>query len=307
MLYGTGLTTEDDMNKAQVGIASVWYEGNTCNMHLNDLAAKVKQGVVKPRARRHAVQHHRRQRRHLDGHRGDELLAAVARPHRRLDRNRDGRPVVRRQHRHPRLRQEHARLPDGDGPAQSPRLMVYGGTIKPGHAAARSSTSSRRSSATANSSPAKITDEEAQDIVRHSCPGAGRLRRHVHRQHHGLGHRSDGHVAALQLVDSRRRPESRTSAARRPPPSILKLLEKDIKPRDIMTRAAFENAMVVVMALGGSTNAVLHLIAMARPSACRSRSTTSRKVSDRVPFIADLKPSGKYVRKTCTTSAARRP
>ena len=97
MLYGTGLT-EADMDKAQVGIASVWYEGNTCNMHLNDLAAEVQEGVVDGRAGRHALQHHRRQRRHLHGHRGHELLAAVARPDRRLHRNRDERAVVRRQY-----------------------------------------------------------------------------------------------------------------------------------------------------------------------------------------------------------------
>ena len=131
MLYGTGLT-EDDMNKPQVGIASVWYEGNPCNMHLLDLAAEVKEGVAGRRPGRHAVQHDRRLRRHLDGHRRHELLAPVARPDRRLDRNRHGRPVVRRLHRAPRLRQEHARLPDGDGPAQPPAIMVYGGTIRAG-------------------------------------------------------------------------------------------------------------------------------------------------------------------------------
>ena len=73
MLYGTGLT-EADMNKPQVGIASVWYEGNTCNMHLNDLADEVKEGRARSRHGRHAVQHDRRQRRHLDGHRGDVAI-----------------------------------------------------------------------------------------------------------------------------------------------------------------------------------------------------------------------------------------
>jgi dihydroxy-acid dehydratase len=77
--------------------------------------------------------------------------------------------------------------------------------------------------------------------------------------------------------------------------AILNLLEKDLKPRDIMTRAAFENAMVIVMALGGSTNAVLHLIAMARAVDVPLTIDDFQKVSDRIPFIADLKPSGKYV------------
>ena len=95
MLYGTGLT-EADMQKAQVGIASVWYEGNTCNMHLNDSGRPRQGGSCRRRAGGHALQHHRRQRRHLDGHRGHVLLAAIARPDCRLDRDRDGRPMVRR-------------------------------------------------------------------------------------------------------------------------------------------------------------------------------------------------------------------
>ena len=108
------------MEKPQVGIASVWYEGNPCNMHLLDLAEQARDGVRGGRHGRHALQHHRRQRRHLDGHRRHELLAPVARPHRRLDRDRDVGAVVRREHLDPGLRQEHARLPDGDGPPESP-------------------------------------------------------------------------------------------------------------------------------------------------------------------------------------------
>ncbi len=96
MLYGTGMT-EDDMNKPQVGIASMWYEGNTCNMHLNDLAAEVKKQPGGGGIGGHAVQYHRRQRRHLDGHRGHELLPAVAGSDRRQHRDGDARPMVRRQ------------------------------------------------------------------------------------------------------------------------------------------------------------------------------------------------------------------
>ena len=114
MLYGTGMT-EADMDKAQVGIASMWYEGNTCNMHLLDLAAKVKQGRGCGGSAGHALQHHWRQRRDFDGDRGHELFAAVAGPHRGFHRNGNGRAVVRRQHIAPGLRQEHAGLCDGDG------------------------------------------------------------------------------------------------------------------------------------------------------------------------------------------------
>ena len=108
------------------------------------------------------------------------------------------------------------------------------------------------------------------------------------------GDRSAGHVAALQLVDSRRRP-GKVGECLAAGAAIRNLLEQDLKPRDIMTRAAFENAMVVVMALGGSTNAVLHLIAMARAVGVPLTIDDFQKVSDRVPFLADLKPSGKYV------------
>ena len=273
MLYGTGLT-DDDMQKAQVGIASVWYDGNTCNMHLNVLAERVKEGVTGGRPRRHAVQHHRRQRRHLDGHRRDELLAPVARPDRRLDRNRHARPVVRRQHLASRLRQEHAGLPDRDGPPQPPvadglrrhdpsRAICSRGCD--GHQKASRSTSSLRFSATANSS--RRPDRRSHPSAISSAIAMSRrrgLRRHVHRQHDGLGDRGAGHVAAVQRVDSRRRPGQDRRMCRAPERRSASCWSCDLKPRDIMTRRAFENAMVVVMALGGSTNAVLHLIAMAR-------------------------------------------
>ena len=119
MLYGIGLT-DADLQKPQVGICSMWYEGNTCNMHLDRLAAQVKEGVSGGRARRPPLQHHRRQRRPVDGHRGHELFAAVARPDRRLDRDGDGRAVVRRAHHRSRLRQEHAGQRHRDGAAQPP-------------------------------------------------------------------------------------------------------------------------------------------------------------------------------------------
>ena len=173
MLYGTGLT-EEDMNKAQVGIASVWYEGNTCNMHLNDLAEKVKEGVVAAGLVGMRFNTDRRERRHLDGHRGDELFAAVARPDRRLDRNGDGRPVVRRADRAARLRQEHARLLDGDGPAEP---AGDHGLWRHDQARLRSA-SEKLDIVSAFQSygeylAGKIDDEQRSEIVQASCPGAG--------------------------------------------------------------------------------------------------------------------------------------
>ena len=156
MLYATGMS-EDDMNKPQVGIASMWFEGNPCNMHLLGPRRRSEEGRAGGRARRHAVQHDRRLRRHLDGHRRHELLAPIARPHRRLDRNRDVRPVVRCVHRASRLRQEHARLADGARPAQSARLhgLRRHDSRRPHRRRASRSTSSPRSRATARSSWAR--------------------------------------------------------------------------------------------------------------------------------------------------------
>jgi hypothetical protein len=119
MLYGVGLTDED-MLKPQVGIASMGWEGNTCNMHLNDLAKEVKDGRAGGGHGRVDFPHDRHQRRHLDGHTGDEGVAALARHHRRLDRGRDARTILRRQCRAAWLRQEHARHDHGGGAPQPP-------------------------------------------------------------------------------------------------------------------------------------------------------------------------------------------
>ena len=220
---------------------------------------------------RHAVQHHRRQRRHLDGHRGHELFAAVARPDRRLDRDGDARPVVRRQHRASRLRQEHARLPDGHGPPQPPvadglrrhdqsRPFAHAGN---GHKKARCSTSSRAFQCYGEYLAGRIDEATRRDIVRHACPGAGACggmytANTMASAIEALG-MSLPYSASIPAEDPDKLDECFRAGA-----AIRILLERDLKPRDIMTRRAFENAMVVVMALGGSTNAVLHLIAMAR-------------------------------------------
>ena len=150
------------------------------------------------------------------------------------------------------------------GRLNRPSLMVYGGTIRAGHCERRgSSTSSRRFSATANISPARSTTRSAQEIVRHACPGAGAC---------GGMYTANTMASAIEALGMSL-PYSSSMPAEDPAKldecfragaAIRNLLERDLKPRDIMTRAAFENAMVVVMALGGSTNAVLHLIAMAR-------------------------------------------
>ena len=141
----------------------------------------------------------------------------------------------------------------------------------------------------------KMTDAAAARSRAARLSRRRRVRRHVHGQHDGLRDRSDGHVAAVQLVAARRPiPASSTSAAGRAT-AIRHCMEKDIKPRDVMTREAFENAMALIMAVGGSTNAVLHLIAMARAVDVPLTIDDFQRTSDRVPYLADLRPSGKYV------------
>jgi dihydroxy-acid dehydratase len=139
-----------------------------------------------------------------------------------------------------------------------------------------------------------ITDEERQEIVEKSCPGAGAC---------GGMYTANTMASAIEALGMSL-PYSSSIPAEDPlkvgeclaaGKAILNLLEKDIKPRDIMTRAAFENAMVIIMATGGSTNAVLHLIAMAKSVGVKLTIDDFQTVSDRIPFIADLKPSGKYV------------
>ena len=294
MLYGTGLT-EDDMNKAQIGIGSVWYEGNTCNMHLMDLAAKVKEGVVAAdlvgmRFNTIGVSDgismgtsgmsYSLQSRDIIADSIETIMGAqwydanISLPG--CDKNMPGCIIAM-------------------GRLNRPSLMIYGGTIKPGHDKDNntldivSAFQSYGQYITDN-----INEEQRQDIVKHSCPGAGAC---------GGMYTANTMASAIEALGMSLPYSSSTPAVDpgkldecfRAGAAIRNLLEQDIKPRDIMTRAAFENAIVIIMALGGSTNAVLHLIAMARAVNVALTIDDFQKVSDRIPFIADLKPSGKYV------------
>jgi dihydroxy-acid dehydratase len=294
MLYGTGLT-EDDMKKPQIGIGSVWYEGNTCNMHLMDLAAKVKQGVVAAdlvgmRFNTIGVSDgismgtsgmsYSLQSRDIIADSIETIMAAqwydanISLPG--CDKNMPGCIIAM-------------------GRLNRPSLMIYGGTIKPGHDKDNntldivSAFQSYGQYITDN-----IDEEQRQDIVKHSCPGAGAC---------GGMYTANTMASAIEALGMSLPYSSSTPAVDpgkldecfKAGAAIRNLLEQDIKPRDIMTRAAFENAIVIVMALGGSTNAVLHLIAMARAVEVELTIDDFQKVSDRIPFIADLKPSGKYV------------
>lgn len=302
MLYGTGMTDED-MNKPQIGIGSVWYEGNTCNMHLLDLAAEVKKGVTEAgmvgmRFNTIGVSDgismgtegmsFSLQSRDLIADSIETIMGAqwydglVALPG--CDKNMPGCIIAM-------------------GRLNRPSLMVYGGTIKPGCTSfqneANPSAETSRDIVSAFQSYGEylagtITEEQRKTIVKNSCPGAGACGGMYTANTMASAIEAMGmslpYSASVPAVDADKVKECHESGA-----AIRKLLEMDLKPRDIMTREAFENAMVVVMALGGSTNAVLHLIAMARSVDVSLTIDDFQAVSDRVPFLADLKPSGKFV------------
>jgi dihydroxy-acid dehydratase len=293
MLHGTGLTTED-MDKAQVGIASVWYEGNTCNMHLNDLAAIVREGVVTAG---------------LVGMRFNTIGVSDG-----ISMGTDGMSYSLQSRdliadsietvMNAQWYDANISLPGCDknmpgcliamGRLNRPSLMIYGGTIKPGHYHNQTLDIVSAFQSYGEFLAGKIDEETRHNIVTHACPGAGAC---------GGMYTANTMASAIEAMGMSL-PYSSSTPAMDPGKQaeclsagavIRNLLEKDIKPRDIMTRAAFENAMVTVMALGGSTNAVLHLIAMARAVEVPLGIDDFQDVSNRVPFLADLKPSGQYV------------
>ena len=293
MLYGTGLT-EEDMNKAQVGISSVWWEGNTCNMHLNTLAAKVKEGVtaaglVGMRFNTIGVSDgismgtegmsYSLQSRDLIADSIETVMggqwydANISLPG--CDKNMPGCIMAM------------ARL-------NRPSLMVYGGTIKPGCWEDKKLDIVSAFQAYGEYIAGRMKDEERQAIIRCSIPGAGAC---------GGMYTANTMASAIEAMGMSL-PYSSSIPAEDPlkfdecfraGAAIRLLLEKDIKPRDIITRKSIENAMVVIMATGGSTNAVLHFIAIARAAGLELTIDDFQKTSDRIPFIADLKPSGKWV------------
>ncbi len=297
MLYGTGLSRED-MDKPQVGIASVWYEGNTCNMHLNDLAAHVKQGVraadmVGMRFNTIGVSDgismgtegmcYSLQSRDLIADSIETVMGAqwydanISIPG--CDKNMPGCLIAM-------------------GRMNRPSLMVYGGTIKPGfrrHDGVEEKLDVVSAFQCYGEYLAGTLDEAGRaEVVAKACPGAGAC---------GGMYTANTMASAIEAMGMTLPYSSSTPAVdpakidecHRAGAAIRVCLEKDIKPRDIMTRRAFENAMVLVMAVGGSTNAVLHLIAMARAVDVPLSIDDFQKVSDRIPFLCDLKPSGKYV------------
>jgi dihydroxy-acid dehydratase len=293
MLYGIGLTVTD-LQKPQVGICSMWYEGNTCNMHLDRLAAHVKDGVsaaglVGLRFNTVGVS---------DGLSMGTDGMSYSLPSRDLiadsietvmgaqwydalvtvpgcDKNMPGSVIAM------------ARL-------NRPALMVYGGTIRAGYALGKPRDIISAFQSYGEYLAGTITDEQRLDIVRHACPGAGACGGMYTANTMAVAIEALGlslpYSSSLPAEDPGKADECRRAGA-----AVRALLERDLKPRDILTPKSFENAMAMVMAVGGSTNAVLHLIAIARAAGVPLQLADFQRASDRVPLLADLKPSGRYV------------
>ena len=294
MLYATGMT-EADMNKAQVGIASMWFEGNPCNMHLLDLAAEVKKGVeeaglVGMRFNTIGVSDgismgtdgmsYSLQSRDIIADSIETLMCAqwydacIVLPG--CDKNMPGALMAL-------------------GRLNRPGFMVYGGTIRAGHTAPGDPID-LVSAFTCYGAQlmGKMTDAERREVVRHACPGAGACGGMYTANTMATAIEAMGmalpYSSSLPATDPEKLAECRRAGK-----AILNCMEKDIKPRDVMTREAFENAMTITMACGGSTNAVMHLIAMARSVDVPLTIDDFQRTSDRVPYLADLRPSGKYL------------
>jgi len=293
MLYGIGLTTED-LAKAQVGIVSMGYDGNTCNMHLNDLAKDVKKGVWNnnlvglmfhtigisdgitngTEGMRYSLVSRDLIADSIEtvcgGHYYDGLIALPG-----CDKNMPGAIIAM-------------------GRLNRPAIMVYGGSIHSGHYKGQSLNIVSAFEALGQKLAGNLEEEDFQGIIQNACPGAGAC---------GGMYTANTMAAAIEAMGMSL-PNSSSypalSAEKRQEcleagKYIRILLENDIKPRDIMTRKAFHNAMVTVMVLGGSTNAVLHLIAMAKSVGIKLELADFQKISDETSVIADLKPSGKYM------------
>jgi dihydroxy-acid dehydratase len=292
-LYGIGLT-EEDLKKAQVGIVSMGYDGNTCNMHLNDLAKDVKKGVW-----------------------ANDLVGLIFHTIGVSDGMSNGTPGMRYSLVSRDLIADSIEtvagaqyydalitVPGCDknmpgslmamGRLNRPSIMVYGGTIAPGKYKGQDLNIISAFEALGQKMAGKLDEGDFKGIVQNSCPGAGAC---------GGMYTANTMSSAIEALGMSLPYSSSNPALSQDKKDeciaagkyIRLLLEKDIKPKDIMTKEAFENALTIIMALGGSTNAVLHFIAIAKSVGIAIRLEDFQRISDKTPLIADLKPSGKYL------------
>ena len=293
MLYGIGLTDED-LKKAQVGVVSMGYDGNTCNMHLNDLAKEVKAGVWAndlvgltfhtigvsdgisngTEGMRYSLVSRDLIADSIETVCGaqyyDGLIAVPG-----CDKNMPGSLMAM-------------------GRLNRPSIMVYGGTIAPGKYKGQDLNIISAFEALGQKLAGQLDEADFKGIVQHSCPGAGACGG----MYTANTMSSAAEALGMSLPYSSSNPalsKEKVQECRDAGQYIRLLLERDIKPRDIMTFEAFENAITVIIALGGSTNAVLHMIAIARSVGINLTQDDFQRISDKTPLIADLKPSGKYL------------
>lgn len=293
MLYGIGLT-EEDFKKAQVGVVSMGYDGNTCNMHLNDLAKLVKKGVWENDLVGlifHTIGVSDGMSNGTDGMRyslvsrdiiADSIEAVcgaqyydglIALPG--CDKNMPGSIIAM-------------------GRLNRPAIMVYGGSIAAGHYKGQDLNIVSAFEALGQKLAGQLNEADFKGIIQHACPGAGAC---------GGMYTANTMASAIEALGmslpySSSNPalsDEKQKECMDAGKAIRNLLEKDIKPKDIMTRKAFENAITVVMVMGGSTNAVLHLLAMAKSVDVILTQDDFQAISDKVPVLADFKPSGKYL------------
>ncbi|MXX98181.1 MAG: dihydroxy-acid dehydratase [Rhodothermaceae bacterium] len=293
MLHAIGLS-EEDLNKAQVGIVSMGWEGNPCNMHLNGLANQIKTsvqtqdligliyhtiGVSDGISMGSSGMRFSLPSRDIIAESVEtvasaqwyDAVIAVA----GCDKNMPGSIM-------------------GLARLNRPGLMVYGGTIKPGCWKDKPIDIVSAFEAAGQRATGTISDQDFREIARHACPGAGAC---------GGMYTANTMASAIEALGmtlpfdssypavSREKQEETTQVGA----AIYQLLEKDLKPKDILTREAFENALRIVIVLGGSTNAALHLIAMAKAAEVPLTLDDFQSMSDRTPLLADLKPSGRFV------------
>jgi dihydroxy-acid dehydratase len=293
MLYGIGLTKED-MDKAQVGIASMGYDGNTCNMHLNDLAKIVKEGVWKndmvgltfstigvsdgmsngTDGMRYSLVSRDVIADSIEticgGQYYDGLITIPG-----CDKNMPGSIMAM-------------------GRLNRPSIMVYGGSIHSGKYKGASLNIVSAFEALGQKLAGNLEEEDFQGVIRNACPGAGSC---------GGMYTANTMASAIEALGmslpySSSYPavsEEKKKECIEAGKYIRILLEKNILPTDIMTEKAFRNAIVIVMVLGGSTNAVLHLIAMAKSVGLNLKLEDFQNISNSTPVLGDLKPSGTYL------------
>lgn len=293
MLYATGLS-EEDMKKAQVGIASTGWDGNPCNMHLNDLAAVIKksvwannmvgfvfhsigvsdgismgtQGMKFSLPSRDIIADSIEVVMQAQWY--DANISVVG-----CDKNMPGSVMAM------------ARV-------NRPSIMVYGGTIRPGNLNGQKLDIVSAFESYGKFLAKEMDEEEMNRVLKHACPGAGAC---------GGMYTANTMASAIETMGMSLPYSSSIPATHKEKitecekagKAIYHILEKDIKPRDIITRKSIENAVAMIIALGGSTNAVMHMLAIAKAAEVNFTIDDFQTVSDRTPFLANLKPSGKYV------------